>query len=150
LQLAPVDVGHDDIVSQHTGGTTGGRGSDPHHRNMIANVLQAGAWLAQATSKDRDIVITALPLYHIFSLTANCLVFMESGAQNILITNPRDFATFVQELKKYRFTYFSGVNTLFNALLHTPGSTAWTSASCPSATAAEWRCSDPSPSAGSR
>jgi long-chain acyl-CoA synthetase len=123
LQLAPVDVGHDDIAFlQYTGGTTGvSKGAVLTHRNMIANVLQAGAWLAQATSKDRDIVITALPLYHIFSLTANCLVFIESGAQNILITNPRDFPTFVKELKKYRFTYFSGVNTLFNALLHTPG-----------------------------
>ena len=123
LQLAPVEVGHEDIAFlQYTGGTTGvSKGAILTHRNMIANVLQAGAWLSRATSKDRDIVITALPLYHIFSLTANCLVFMESGAQNILITNPRDFAAFVGELKKYRFTYFSGVNTLFNALLNTPG-----------------------------
>jgi long-chain acyl-CoA synthetase len=88
---------------------------------MVANVLQSGAWLSKATAKERDVVITALPLYHIFSLTANCLVFMESGAQNILITNPRDFPGFVKELKKYPFTYISGVNTLFNALLNTPG-----------------------------
>jgi long-chain acyl-CoA synthetase len=123
LRLAPVDVDHEDIAFlQYTGGTTGiSKGAILTHRNMIANVLQAGAWLSQATSKDRDIVITALPLYHIFSLTANCLVFIESGGQNILITNPRDFTGFVKELKKYRFTYFSGVNTLFNALLHTPG-----------------------------
>ena len=122
-KLDAVDVGHEDIAFlQYTGGTTGvSKGAILTHRNMVANVMQAGAWLAKATDKDRDIVITALPLYHIFSLTANCLVFMESGAQNILITNPRDFPAFVKELKKYRFTYVSGVNTLFNALLNTPG-----------------------------
>jgi long-chain acyl-CoA synthetase len=122
-QLDPVELGHEDIAFlQYTGGTTGvSKGAILTHGNMVANVLQSGAWLSKATAKDRDIVITALPLYHIFSLTANCLVFMESGAQNILITNPRDFAGFVKELKKYRFTYISGVNTLFNALLNTPG-----------------------------
>jgi long-chain acyl-CoA synthetase len=123
LELDPVDIGHEDIAFlQYTGGTTGiSKGAILTHRNMVANVLQSGAWLSKATDKNRDIVITALPLYHIFSLTANCLVFMESGAQNILITNPRDFPAFVKELKKYRFTYMSGVNTLFNALLNTPG-----------------------------
>jgi long-chain acyl-CoA synthetase len=122
-QLAAVDVAQEDIAFlQYTGGTTGvSKGAILTHGNMVANVLQAGAWLSKARDKDRDIVITALPLYHIFSLTANCLVFMESGAQNILITNPRDFPAFVRELKKYRFTYVSGVNTLFNALLNTPG-----------------------------
>jgi long-chain acyl-CoA synthetase len=121
--LEPVNLGHEDIAFlQYTGGTTGvSKGAILTHGNMVANVLQSGAWLSKATAKDRDIVITALPLYHIFSLTANCLVFMESGAQNILITNPRDFPGFVKELKKYRFTYISGVNTLFNALLNTPG-----------------------------
>ncbi|HSD75737.1 MAG TPA: long-chain-fatty-acid--CoA ligase [Steroidobacteraceae bacterium] len=123
LKLEAVDLGHEDIAFlQYTGGTTGvSKGAILTHRNMVANVLQSGAWLSKATDKNRDIVITALPLYHIFSLTANCLVFMESGAQNILITNPRDFPAFVKELKKYRFTYVSGVNTLFNALLNTPG-----------------------------
>ena len=122
-KLDPVDIDHEHIAFlQYTGGTTGvSKGAILTHRNMVANVMQAGAWLSKATAKDRDIVITALPLYHIFSLTANCLVFMESGAQNILITNPRDFPAFVKELKKYRFTYVSGVNTLFNALLNTPG-----------------------------
>ena len=122
-ELQPVDLGHEDIAFlQYTGGTTGvSKGAVLTHGNMVANVLQSGAWLSKATAKDRDIVITALPLYHIFSLTANCLVFMESGAQNILITNPRDFPGFVKELKKYPFTYISGVNTLFNALLNTPG-----------------------------
>jgi long-chain acyl-CoA synthetase len=122
-KLDEVDLGPEDIAFlQYTGGTTGiSKGAILTHGNMVANVLQSGSWLSRATAKDRDIVITALPLYHIFSLTANCLVFMESGAQNILITNPRDFPGFVKELKKYRFTYISGVNTLFNALLNTPG-----------------------------
>jgi long-chain acyl-CoA synthetase len=88
---------------------------------MVANVLQSHAWLSTGTPKEKNVVITALPLYHIFSLTANCLVFTQSGSKNVLITNPRDFPAFVAELKKYPFTYISGVNTLFNALLHTPG-----------------------------
>ena len=123
LKLAPVDIGHEDIAFlQYTGGTTGiSKGAILTHRNMIANVLQSHAWLSTGTPKENNVVITALPLYHIFSLTANCLVFTQSGAKNILITNPRDFPAFVAELKKYRFTYISGVNTLFNALLNTPG-----------------------------
>jgi long-chain acyl-CoA synthetase len=124
LDLRPVEVTHDDIAFlQYTGGTTGvSKGAVLTHRNMVANVLQAGAWLGTAAPPaGTDVVITALPLYHIFSLTANCLVFMQLGARNVLITNPRDFTAFVAELKKYRFTYISGVNTLFNALLHTPG-----------------------------
>jgi long-chain acyl-CoA synthetase len=123
LELLPIDVGHEDIAFlQYTGGTTGvSKGAVLTHRNMVANVLQAHAWLATGTPKEKNVVITALPLYHIFSLTANCLVFTQSGAKNILITNPRDFPAFVAELKKYPFTYISGVNTLFNALLNTPG-----------------------------
>jgi len=124
FDLQPVDVGHEDIAFlQYTGGTTGvAKGAVLTHRNMVSNVLQSAAWLGTAAPPaGTDIVITALPLYHIFSLTANCLVFTQSGARNVLITNPRDFAGFVAELKKYRFTYFSGVNTLFNALLNTPG-----------------------------
>ena len=122
--LQPADLGHEDIAFlQYTGGTTGvSKGAVLTHRNMVANVLQSGAWLGTAAPPaGTDIVITALPLYHIFSLTANCLVFMQSGARNVLITNPRDFKAFVAELKKYKFTYLSGVNTLFNALLNTPG-----------------------------
>ncbi|HZF26690.1 MAG TPA: AMP-binding protein [Steroidobacteraceae bacterium] len=123
LKLTPVEVGHEDIAFlQYTGGTTGiSKGAVLTHRNMVANVMQAHAWLATGTPKEKNVVITALPLYHIFSLTANCLVFMQSGAKNVLITNPRDFRAFVAELKKYPFTYISGVNTLFNALLNTPG-----------------------------
>lgn len=124
LDLRSVEVTHEDIAFlQYTGGTTGvSKGAVLTHRNMVSNVLQSGAWLGTAAPPaGTDIVITALPLYHIFSLTANCLVFMQLGARNVLITNPRDFAAFVAELKKYRFTYLSGVNTLFNALLNTPG-----------------------------
>lgn len=124
FDLQPVDVGHEDIAFlQYTGGTTGvAKGAVLTHKNMVSNVLQAAAWLGTAAPPaGTDIVVTALPLYHIFSLTANCLVFLQIGARNILISNPRDFAAFVAELKKYKFTYISGVNTLFNALLNTPG-----------------------------
>jgi long-chain acyl-CoA synthetase len=112
----------DTAFLQYTGGTTGvAKGAILTHRNMIANVLQAEAWLKPALPpQSQRIVITALPLYHIFSLTANCLLFVSLGAHNVLITNPRDFPGFVAELKKYRFFFISGVNTLFNALLNTP------------------------------
>jgi len=91
------------------------------HRNMIANVLQAGAWLGTQSQLGRDTVITPLPLYHIFALTGNLMVFIKLGAQNVLIANARDFPAFVKELRGRRFSFISGVNTLFNALLHTPG-----------------------------
>ncbi len=113
----------DDIAFlQYTGGTTGvAKGAVLTHRNMISNVLQADAWIKPTLPPQAEmIVITALPLYHIFSLTANCLLFVVEGAHNILITNPRDFPGFVKELKKFRFYFLSGVNTLFNALLHNP------------------------------
>ena len=117
-------VGPEDIAFlQYTGGTTGvAKGAILTHRNMVANVLQASAWLAPAlVPGTTPIVITALPLYHIFSLTTNGLVFIRMGAHNVLITNPRDFPGFVAELRKFKFYFISGVNTLFNALLHTPG-----------------------------
>jgi long-chain acyl-CoA synthetase len=123
--LVPVPLGHDDIAFlQYTGGTTGvSKGAVLTHRNMAANVLQSEAWMGPSLreASGQMVLITALPLYHIFSLTANCLLFMRLGAHNILIANPRDFAGFVSEMAKHRFTFFSGVNTLFNALLHTPG-----------------------------
>jgi long-chain acyl-CoA synthetase len=123
LQLSPVTLTHDDIAFlQYTGGTTGvAKGAMLTHRNMVANVLQSAAWIGSEARPGRDTIITALPLYHIFALTANWMVFLRFGAHNVLIVNARDFPAFVSELKKYRFTYFSGVNTLFNALLHTPG-----------------------------
>jgi len=124
LKLQPVHVGLEDTAFlQYTGGTTGvSKAAVLTHGNMVANVMQATAWLTPSLTREPSpVIITALPLYHIFSLTANCFVFTHLGAHNLLITNPRDFAGFVAELKKYRFFFFSGVNTLFNALLNTPG-----------------------------
>ncbi|MGH8241381.1 MAG: AMP-binding protein, partial [Steroidobacteraceae bacterium] len=107
---------------QYTGGTTGvAKGAMLTHRNMVANVLQAGAWLGTESRLGEDTIITPLPLYHIFALTGNLMVFVKFGAHNVLIANPRDFPAFVNELRSWRFSFISGVNTLFNALLHTPG-----------------------------
>jgi long-chain acyl-CoA synthetase len=122
--LAPVEVGHDDLAFlQYTGGTTGvAKGAMLTHRNMVANVLQANAWVEGTfASSEPETTITALPLYHIFALTANCLLFVMLGWRNILITNPRDLPGLIAEMRKYPFMFFAGVNTLFNALLNTPG-----------------------------
>ena len=106
---------------QYTGGTTGvAKGAMLTHGNIVANVLQARAWIKDCLRPGQESIITALPLYHIFSLTANCLIFCSIGARNILITNPRDIAGFIKELKKWKFTAITGVNTLFNALLNHP------------------------------
>ncbi|WP_028388793.1 AMP-binding protein [Legionella fairfieldensis] len=106
---------------QYTGGTTGiAKGAMLTHGNMIANLLQASAWVEPLKINEQDIIVTALPLYHIFSLTANCLVFLKAGAKNILITNPRDIPHFIKEIKHSGFTAITGVNTLFNALLNNP------------------------------
>jgi long-chain acyl-CoA synthetase len=124
LKLEVVPLGPTDIAFlQYTGGTTGiAKAAVLTQRNMVANLLQAMAWIRPALQGGGPrIVITALPLYHIFALVSNCLAFLPLGAHNILITNPRDFPGFVAELKKYKFNFFSGVNTLLNALLHTPG-----------------------------
>ncbi|MEE8365999.1 MAG: AMP-binding protein [Gammaproteobacteria bacterium] len=119
----PVETNHDDIAFlQYTGGTTGvAKGAMLTHGNMIANMLQASAWISDSVEENKETIITALPLYHIFSLTANCLTFMKVGAQNYLITNPRDMPNFVKELQNVAFTAITGVNTLFNGLLNTPG-----------------------------
>lgn len=107
---------------QYTGGTTGiSKGAILTHGNMVANLQQVSAWIEPFTQKGKEIVITALPLYHIFSLLANCLFFMKLGGLNYLITNPRDMNGFVKEIKHLKFTAFTGVNTLFNGLLNTPG-----------------------------
>jgi long-chain acyl-CoA synthetase len=90
------------------------------HRNIIAALLQYKVWLKPRLGEDRAVIITALPLYHIFSLTVNCLVMMVIGGENVLITNPRDIPGFVKELAKHRYTIITGVNTLFNALLNHP------------------------------
>jgi len=116
-------IGHDDIAFlQYTGGTTGvAKGAMLTHGNMVANMLQAGSWIGSNLRAGQEVVITALPLYHIFSLTANGLVFMRLGGLSWLITNPRDMPGFVKELKASGFTALTGVNTLFNGLLNTPG-----------------------------
>ena len=116
-------LGHDDIAYlQYTGGTTGiSKGAILLHRNVIAALLQYRAWMAPAMGAERPVIITALPLYHIFSLTVNCLVMMFVGGENVLITNPRDIAGFVKELARHKYSMITGVNTLFNALLNHPG-----------------------------
>ena len=120
--LRKVALGHDDIAFlQYTGGTTGvAKGAMLLHKNIVANMLQAGEWVKPVVREGQEIIITALPLYHIFSLTANLMVFTELGALNVLITNPRDIPGFIKELKKYKVTAMTGVNTLFNALLNNP------------------------------
>jgi len=121
-RLDTPSLGHGDIAFlQYTGGTTGvSKGAILLHRNIIAALLQYRAWLGPAIGMERPVIITALPLYHIFSLTVNCLVMMFVGGENVLITNPRDIAGFVKELAKHKYSMITGVNTLFNALLNHP------------------------------
>ncbi|MCL2657443.1 MAG: long-chain-fatty-acid--CoA ligase [Betaproteobacteria bacterium] len=118
--LKPVAVAQGDLAFlQYTGGTTGvAKGAMLLHKNIIANLQQAHTWIAPFIKEGEEVIVTALPLYHIFSMTANCLTFFKVGAKNILITNPRDIPGFVKELSRQRFTAITGVNTLFNALLH--------------------------------
>jgi len=115
-----VPVRQEDVAFlQYTGGTTGvSKGATLLHRNILANLEQAAAWLAPFLGDARHVIITPLPLYHIFSLTANCLLMMKLGGCNILITNPRDIPGLVKELTKHPFTIITGVNTLFNALVN--------------------------------
>jgi long-chain acyl-CoA synthetase len=121
--LPSVTIRSSDIAFlQYTGGTTGvAKGAMLTHTNLVANMQQSSAWIGTNAKPGQEIIITALPLYHIFALTANCLVFMKFGGLNHMITNPRDMAGFVKELKSVRFTAITGVNTLFNGLLNTPG-----------------------------
>jgi len=118
--MDPVDVSGEDIAFlQYTGGTTGlAKGATLLHRNIVANLEQASAWLEPWTTEGEETIVTPLPLYHVFALTANCLVFLKLGGTNVLITNPRDIPGLAKELKKYKVTAFTGVNTLFNALLN--------------------------------
>jgi len=114
----PEVSGTDVALLQYTGGTTGvSKGAVLSHGNLVANVMQSDAWFI-GLEKGKDTVITALPLYHIFALTVNCLLMVHLGAKNILITNPRDMSKFMKELGKYKFSIISGVNTLFNAMLN--------------------------------
>jgi long-chain acyl-CoA synthetase len=122
--LQHVELGFADIAFlQYTGGTTGvSKGAMLSHRNMVRNVQQMMLWQGNAYDEFPHIVaITALPLYHIFSLQGNCLTVMAQGGQNILISNPRNYKAFVAELKRYRFNLFTGVNTMFASLLAMPG-----------------------------
>ncbi|MBD1575538.1 long-chain-fatty-acid--CoA ligase FadD [Vibrio sp. S11_S32] len=117
--VKPFIEGDDIAFLQYTGGTTGvAKGAILTHRNMVANVLQAKGAYGTFLRDGRELVVTALPLYHVFALTINCLLFLEVGGRNLLITNPRDIPTFVKELDKYPFTAITGVNTLFNALVN--------------------------------
>lgn len=104
---------------QYTGGTTGvAKGAMLTHQNVVANIMQARGMFAPMLDVGREMIVTALPLYHVFALTVNCLLLLEMGGQNLLITDPRDIKGFIKELKKYQFTALTGVNTLFNALVN--------------------------------
>ncbi|MFO1315413.1 MAG: AMP-binding protein [Burkholderiales bacterium] len=120
--FAPVDVGREDIAFlQYTGGTTGvSKGAILTHRNVLGNVAQTGIWISASFVEGAEIVIAPLPLYHIFCLTST-LSFMRWGSLTVLITNPRDMPAFVADLRKWKWTVMTGVNTLFNGLLNTPG-----------------------------
>ena len=122
-KLKPVDIGYSDIAYlQYTGGTTGvSKGAMLSHRNMVYNVQQTITWQADAYAGVEPIIaITALPLYHIFSLEGNCLTVMAQGGENVLISNPRDFEGFAKEIARFDFNLFTGVNTMFASLMHTP------------------------------
>ncbi|MEM6050168.1 long-chain-fatty-acid--CoA ligase FadD [Erwinia sp. P7711] len=117
--VRPEMINDDLAFLQYTGGTTGvAKGAMLTHRNMQANLEQTKATYGSLLKDGRETVVTALPLYHIFALTVNCLLFIELGGANLLITNPRDIPGLVKELAKVRFTAITGVNTLFNALLN--------------------------------
>lgn len=122
LQLSPVTIsGEDTAFLQYTGGTTGvSKGAILTHRNIVSNLQQADAWFKGLLNGRQEIIITALPLYHIFSLTANGLFFSKMGGLNVLITNPRDIPSMIKQMGQYPFTALSGVNTLFNGLLKNP------------------------------
>jgi len=123
--LTEPPLGHDDLAFlQYTGGTTGvSKGAMLSHGNLVANLQQVSAWIGREFVDGKEVAITALPMYHIFALSGSCLCNMKIGAHNILITNPRDMPGFVKELAKYPFSTISGVNTLFNGLMNTPGFT---------------------------
>ncbi|HIF9109535.1 TPA: long-chain-fatty-acid--CoA ligase FadD [Photobacterium damselae] len=117
--VKPFISGEDMAFLQYTGGTTGvAKGAMLTHHNMLSNVMQAKGAYGPVLTEGRELIVTALPLYHVFALTVNCLLFIEMGGQNLLITNPRDIPTFIKELQRYPFTAITGVNTLFNALVN--------------------------------
>ncbi|MGM8892348.1 AMP-binding protein, partial [Psychrobacter sp. 1Y1] len=117
--VKPVVKREDLAFLQYTGGTTGvSKGAMLSHSNVVSNLLQADAAYGPMLDQGKEFVVTALPLYHIFALTVNCLLFIHKGANNLLITNPRDLPAFIAELQKHPFTVLTGVNTLFNALVN--------------------------------
>lgn len=118
----PVELNHQDLAFlQYTGGTTGlAKAAMLSHGNMVANMQQAIEWIKPYIVEGKEVAITALPLYHVFSLTANLMFFIKIGGLNVLITNPRDMDGFVAELKRHKVTVITGVNTLFNGLLKNP------------------------------
>jgi long-chain acyl-CoA synthetase len=122
LPLTNVDVGPNDLAYlQYTGGTTGvAKGAMLSHGNVSSNILQAEAWLGDMSGEQSGVLITAIPLYHIFALSCNCLLFARLGWKNVLIINPRDMPAMMAEFKRYPCVFLSGVNTLFNAMLHSP------------------------------
>lgn len=119
-EFVPFEVAGSDIAFlQYTGGTTGvSKGAMLSHYNLVANIEQASQWLKEDLKEGEESIVTALPLYHIFSLMANCFLFFQWGGHNILIPNPRDMKSFIKELKRHTFTAITGVNTLFNGLLN--------------------------------
>ena len=123
LAFEDVEISGEDLIFlQYTGGTTGpSKGAMLTHRNLIANILQYEACTGEHTRRGEEVVITAIPMYHIFALMVNTLTYFHFGSTNVLITDPRDMPAFVEEWSKWPVTVFTGVNTLFNGLLHTPG-----------------------------
>ena len=123
MKLADVDLKGDDLVYlQYTGGTTGlSKGAMLTHRNLVANVMQFEAFAGDYIKPGQDVVITAIPMYHIFALMVNTLSYFKFGGTNVMITNPRDMPAFVAEWAKWKVSVFTGVNTLYNGLLHTKG-----------------------------
>ncbi|WP_370386439.1 AMP-binding protein [Snodgrassella alvi] len=119
-RFTPVPLGLEDLaLLQYTGGTTGiSKGAMLTHGNIVANMQQASEWIKANLVPGQEVVVTPLPLYHIFSLTVNIMIFANAGSKNILITNPRDINALVKVLQSNRVTVMSGVNTLFNALIH--------------------------------
>ena len=121
LEAVPIQ-GEDLLFLQYTGGTTGlSKGAMLSHRNLVANILQFEAMAGDAVDPGNEVVITAIPMYHIFALMVNTLTYFRYGATSVLITNPRDMPAFVAEWAKWKATVFTGVNTLYNGLLRTPG-----------------------------
>ncbi|MCL1076818.1 long-chain-fatty-acid--CoA ligase FadD [Parashewanella spongiae] len=120
MQYIKPEIVPDDLAFlQYTGGTTGvSKGAMLSHKNVVSNVLQASGAYSPVLDDGNELVVTALPLYHIFALTVNCMLFVHKGSKNLLITNPRDIPAFIDELNKYKFTVLTGVNTLFNALIN--------------------------------